>query len=614
MIAFVMDPSVDIHERDSESGEQCPASDQLLAFAQGRLPAAVLARIDRHLSACDTCAESLRGLTDTETSAVSGFVADPPETETIHGESQVIHQRYRLQRLLGRGKFGSVFLARDLELDRDVAIKLPRRSAAGSAPHDIESLLREARAAARLQHPGIVAIYDAGRTDEGACFIAMEYVRGKTLRQLMDSEAISPERAASIIAQAADAIQFAHQQGIIHRDLKPANLLFDDQARVRVSDFGLALEEERQRDHVGDAAGTPAYMAPEQVRGESQWLDGRTDVWSLGAILYELLSGRRPFSGKREQLLEDILYRPPKPPRQIRSDIPAELERICLRCLAKDVAERYSNAADLAHDLSNWNRVRSGWRTVAVRLALLTAAVLLGVVLTLSLNNDRPDTSLNRRPPADAFDLKDAKPFVWHEMLSATPEQLVPQMWPHERWAFDEVQNTLWVDSPSWYLMATGRTGGDFFDVQTDITKNVLRGAAGIFLGFQAEPSEESLRRWKCHWIIVHSRSGEAINIERQTVLMDETRLGTVAFKTRLIGVLRVPKIALRSAQLVVSVRAGRVTDIRWQGQPLPELCDKALPKDETPPDNTGKLGVVNLSGATTFSTIRYMSHEANPK
>ena len=155
----------------------------------------------------------------------------------------------------------------------------------------------------------------------------------------------------------ADALSYAHEQGLVHRDLKPDNILMDARERPHIADFGLAMHDDDRWPRRGEVAGTPPYMAPEQVRGESHRLDGRTDLWALGVILYRMLTEHRPFDGNRiEEVFEDILDREPVPPRQRDRTIPKGLERICLKCLSKRMADRYATAADLADDLRFWLR------------------------------------------------------------------------------------------------------------------------------------------------------------------------------------------------------------------------------------------------------------------
>ena len=262
--------------------------------------------------------------------------------------------RYQIVRLLGQGSFGSVYLARDGELHRDVAIKVPKtRSLALSG--QLEALLAEARLAAALRHPAIVGVYDVGRDDDGSVFIVLEYVEGTTLADLLAQGHVDAVRSAGLIADIADAVHHAHGAGLVHRDLKPANIMIDEQGKPRVADFGLAISENLQSDISGEVAGTPIYMAPEQVRAEAHRLDRRTDIWALGVMLYQGLTGRVPFSARdRAALFDEILHHDPKPLREIDNSIPRELERICLRCLCKRMPDRYGSSIDLADDLRAW--------------------------------------------------------------------------------------------------------------------------------------------------------------------------------------------------------------------------------------------------------------------
>jgi serine/threonine protein kinase/formylglycine-generating enzyme required for sulfatase activity len=275
--------------------------------------------------------------------------AQPPAGDVVPDQLG----RFPIQKQLGMGSYGIVYLATDTNVGmRDVALKVPRPERFRNEPQR-RQFLRDAEHAARLKHPGIVTIYGI-ESDGDRLFIIQEYLSGGDLRQRIKAGAVTCERAVAWMIPIAEAVAFAHQKNVFHRDLKPANILLDERNQPRVADFGLALHESEQQQHRREYAGTLLYMSPEQVRCESNRLDGRSDTWSLGVILYELLTGRRPFHGSKEELSEQIKYRDPRPPRELRPDLPAELERICLKCLSKPAAQRYSTAADLAHDLRNW--------------------------------------------------------------------------------------------------------------------------------------------------------------------------------------------------------------------------------------------------------------------
>ena len=281
---------------------------------------------------------------------------------------------YRIVEQLGAGGMGVVFKAQDSRLERAVALKfLPEKLA--QQPQALDRFRREARAASALNHPGICTIYDIGEQD-GRAFIAMEFIDGETLRSHIHGKPLPLDELLELGIEIADALEAAHAEGIIHRDIKPANIFVTKRGRAKVLDFGLAKlvpkgitgadSEDDQSDSnsiVGIISGTPSYMSPEQVRGDG--LDSRTDIFSLGLVLYEMATGRQAFGGGTGGvIIEAVLTRPPAPVRSINPDIPQRLEEIIDKALHKNRDQRYQHAADLGADLQRLKReIDSGSRS-----------------------------------------------------------------------------------------------------------------------------------------------------------------------------------------------------------------------------------------------------------
>ena len=280
-----------------------------------------------------------------------------PATDPLVGRT--LDEKYYLEERLGSGGMGKVYRARHLSMDRPVAIKfLHTRFSEDEAAR--LRLLTEARAAVTLQHPNAVSVTDCGQTAEGWVYVVMELLEGRTLREIVSREApLDTARATSIMLQASDAVAAAHQAGIIHRDLKPSNILItqsaDQPAVVKVLDFGIAKffagnDDEGELDHSNPVIGTPRYMSPEQHTGNE--LTPATDVYSLGVILYEMLTGMVPFSGSTPaEIAEKHVNNMPHSPREVVAAIPEEVERIVLDALEKQPSDRPPNAAEFRREL-----------------------------------------------------------------------------------------------------------------------------------------------------------------------------------------------------------------------------------------------------------------------
>jgi serine/threonine protein kinase len=288
----------------------------------------------------------------------------PPETPKTLG-------RYRIVDELGRGAMGAVYRALDPLIDREVAIKTLLPDLPAEVMAEVrERFLREARSAGRLSHPNIVTIFDVGEQD-GVAYIAMELLKGHSLLQVLKHpQRLAFNTIANVIAQVADALDMAQQHNIVHRDVKPANIMVDHAGRVKLTDFGVAYVPASTITGNGTALGSPRYMSPEQVTGAP--IDPRSDLFSLGVVLYELLTKRTPFEHEGDTtifaLMNRIASTPHPPVREVDPSVPAPFEHIVNRALAKRPAERYARAGDMARDLRDFRNVQP--RSTPARLAL----------------------------------------------------------------------------------------------------------------------------------------------------------------------------------------------------------------------------------------------------
>lgn len=348
-----------MHDRDQqlaallgELAEQLRAGQQPDVDALGRLHPELAGEL-RELWAAVQVAEHIgkqAGSSPVTINQAPAISKDPPAPPLPRSFGD-----YELLEELGRGGMGVVWKARQRSLDRTVALKMILRGELAS-PADLARFKAEAESAARLEHPGIVSVYEVGSQD-GQPYFSMQFVEGTTLAGLLAQGPLPAQEAARLVAVIARAIHHAHQQGILHRDLKPANVLIDKQGQPHVTDFGLAKRVDPGSSHcalthTGAILGTPSYMAPEQAAGSRGTLSPASDVYSLGTVLYQLLTGRPPFQAATPiDTIMLVLEQEPVPPRQLNPLVDRDLELICLKCLQKPADLRYPSAALLAADL-----------------------------------------------------------------------------------------------------------------------------------------------------------------------------------------------------------------------------------------------------------------------
>ena len=317
--------------------------------------------------------------------------------------------RYQIQRLLGHGGMGDVYLATDTVLHRSVALKIPKLHL-DRDPDIIKRFYREARAAANLRHPNICAVFDVGEID-GRHFLTMEYIEGETLSALIQRQGkLAVEQAIHIIRPVLDAMQMAHHNGILHRDLKPSNIMIDIKNQPIIMDFGLAQFQSSDESHItagGDFLGTPAFASPEQLRGQSELIGPASDVYSLGAILFQILTGQPPFVGNVAVVIKSALDEPAPKPSDLNPEVSATLDAICQRALAKLPQDRFSSTSEFANaftsisqdipdstqnNLANRVPKQASTRRLMFRLAMLAVLAICGIVVSVPAirNSQKP--------------------------------------------------------------------------------------------------------------------------------------------------------------------------------------------------------------------------------
>jgi WD40 repeat protein/serine/threonine protein kinase len=415
-------PSSDVRETKPLESAQPGDGDFILCCPHCRHPLPFDSQAG-HLLLCHQCGSSFR-------------VEDVDPVTTLPERHQL--GRFQLLERVGRGTFGTVWRARDTHLDRIVALKIPHASLL-SSPAYRERFEREARAAAQLRHPGIVRLYEVVQINDSPVFVS-EFINGVSLGDMIAVKSLTFPEAARLVADIADALDYAHSRGLVHRDIKPGNIMVETEAqdqteatrgegrgtwegkkadgegkgntahhvsatrsplpatRLRpvIVDFGLALRAEVEIVMTidGQIIGTPAYMSPEQAKAEARAIDGRSDIYSLGVVLYQLLCGELPFRGSKAMIVHQLLYEEPRPPRSVNDKIPRDLETVCLRAMAKSPSRRFQRARDLADELRRYlagepirsrsvGRTERAWRWCRRNPLIAWSAVIAAVTLII---------------------------------------------------------------------------------------------------------------------------------------------------------------------------------------------------------------------------------------
>jgi len=544
-----------------------------------------------------------------------------PRVRVAPGESLAGHTvgRYRLDAWVGRGGFGEVWKGYDPELNRPVAIKLARRDR--HFPDSLVGQLRdEARRAAKLSHRGIVTVYDVARDDNGL-YIVSEYIDGQTLRFRMTSGLVSLDEAVSLVIQTAQALHHAHKNDLVHRDIKPGNILLRPDGEAVVTDFGLAVSEREQLAEPEGTVGTWPYMSPEQARGESNQVDSRTDVYGLGVVFYELLTGRYPYPAEtKQEYREQVISRPPRPLRTIDDSIPDELEQICLRCLAKSVDDRFSTCRDLADALGQWQEVRdevprrSGVADAIVprhRLILAVLGTALAIMVTVGA------FILFRSPPDPGDPLAPPPLGTWVSLLDREPAMVSWRLGDGRespRFDLQDERYAVRSDRTRW-IARCGDIDSRPLELRAVISVDDWLGCGGIVWGLRRDTEAFPEKHYRCLAVeYFRTEPTEPAKLAALEITLTERSFDDIRVtNTRVIAECEVAVPADKEASLEILIHQDHIhvqfdQQAGWEPVDLRQMTDWL-------PDGRTAVGLTGQSRETAIRdlALRYLLNSEEP-
>ena len=536
-------------------------------------------------------------------------------------------------------------------------MKLPREDRFESQT-ELKEFLREAAVSVQLAHPNIVPVYTAEWSADGLPYIAMRLMSGRTFGSFLRTGP-SLRTVVEMLTLVCDAVHYAHLKGYFHRDLKPSNILLDEHGVPYVSDFGLALHVAEQLDQPGDARCSRLYAAPEQIQGRSEYLDGRCDIYAIGAILYEVLAGCPVFQGSPTQVIEQILYRPPQPPSQRRpaSEIPSELETLCLQCLEKDAERRPKSMTEVSDRLRKWLRVEpsvnaetttafvkeshSARREVEVRptksvstlwfVAGAIAIAIMGLQYFLAhpvSSGNGGVSGISSVPPGEPPLLDTyALPQKPLSVLVRAPIMPVTLLWEKgENKTSPELDadlEALTIDSNSLAICSIGKTESNSWQLTAPFSNASRKGMFGICVGIcesrNLPTTPAPANCWQSNEIVIFSLDGRSWEAVRQVRFLayengQFSDHGTIQLRAASVSWDR------DSRQLLeVTVKYDSISRVRWNGVDVP-LDDETLRRDDqfrNPENQTplnlpcrGRLGLINDRSSTTFRSVEFLQLE----